>query len=62
MRPLPDAAMLEPDALARRWFEYALCGVLAIILLSTVLISTPTGPHAASNEPSKVGKVSPSFR
>ena len=32
MRPLPDAAKLDPEALARRWFSYVLVAVCMVIV------------------------------
>jgi hypothetical protein len=62
MTLLPDAAKLDPEALARRWFSYILFGVFAIVATVTVLVHSTNGPPASSHTQSQVGEVDPRAR
>ena len=60
MRPLADAAKLEPEKLARRWFSYVVAGVCTLIVAVSVLMSTTPGrPAASSYMKVRVGEVDP---
>lgn len=59
MRPLPDAAKLEPEKLARRIFSYLVMMVCAVIVAVSVLMSTTPGRAPAAHTKSRIGEVDP---
>ena len=59
MSILPDAAQLDPEALAKRWFSYIVGGVLAIVFTSALLVHSKAGTPATSVSPAQVGATDP---
>jgi hypothetical protein len=62
MSMLPDAAKMDPEALAKRWFSYVLSGVFAIFVAATLLSHSRTSTRATSDLPTRVGEVNPQRR
>ena len=62
MRLLPDAAHLQPEALARRWFSYIFAAVCTLIIAVSLLMATTSGPSPTSHSQSRVGEVDPRAR
>lgn len=59
MRPLPDAAKLEPEKLARRMFGYLVVAVCTVIVAVSLLMSTTPGRAPTSHTKSRIGEVDP---
>ena len=50
---------MAPEALAKRWFTYALCAVFTIFVAASLLSHSKTSTRATSDRPTGVGEVSP---